>query len=97
MHSMLDVLRAAQSYDVTLMLFLLPHMLLGVIISQEPSKKGATAAACPVHEAIVQEVLAVAQLCTTGRTLDEATADSAQPQAALHLQAFLGALDALQR
>lgn len=94
---MLDVLRAAQSYDITLMLFLLPHMLLGVIISQESRKSGADAVPCPVHEAIVQEVLAVAQLCTTGRTLDEATAASTQTQAALHLQAFLGALDALQR
>lgn len=104
MHSILDVLRAAQSYDITLMLFLLPHMLLGVIKSQPASnlskdaiKRGEKAPPNAVHEAIVQEVLAVARLCSTGRSLDDASASSSQPQAALHLQAFLGALDALQR
>lgn len=104
MLSMLDVLRAAQSYDITLMLFLLPHVLLGVIISQpaasntkDARKQGSKAPPNLVHEAIVQEVLAVARLCSTGCSLDDATAASSQPQAALHLQAFLGALDALQR
>jgi hypothetical protein len=101
---MLDVLRAAQSYDITLMLFLLPHVLLGVIISQPPgnhskdaSKNGSKPPVNAVHEDIVQEVLAVARLCSTGCSLDDAAAASAQPQAALHLQAFLGALDALQQ
>jgi hypothetical protein len=104
MHAMLDVLRAAQRYDITLMLFLLPHMLLGVIVSQTAANEGKGASSSKdrskaptnsVHEAIVLEVLAVARLCTTGHSLDDATA--AQPQAALHLQAFLGALDALQQ
>lgn len=101
---MLDVLRAAQSYDITLMLFLLPHVLLGVITSQPPAsvgrhagKQGRKAPPQAVHEAIVAEVLAVARLCSTGCSLDDSTAASSQPQAALHLQAFLGALDALQR
>ena len=104
MYSMLDVLRAAQSYDVTLMLFLLPHVLLGVITSQPAGntgkgagKGGQKAPPSAVHEAIVAEVLAVARLCSSGRSLDDSSAASSPPQAALHLQAFLGALDALQR
>lgn len=106
MRSILDTLSVAQSYDIALMLFLMPHALLGAITAPAAqAAAGSTAeqggsrpgAENPVHEAIVQEVAAVVRLSVVGRSLDEAAASSTQPQTALHLQAILGALDALQK
>jgi hypothetical protein len=103
MRSILDTLSVAQSYDITLMLFLLPHALLGAVTngtagaSEEDAACPANSCPSPVHEAIVHEVSAVVRLSVPGRSLDDAAATHMQPQTALHLQAILGAFDALQR
>jgi len=98
----------AQSYDIQLMLFVLPYVLLGAITeSGADARSHSAAAAVPksgvgpdgqaAQTAILEEVAAVATRCCGGAGLDAVTQPTAQPREALHLQAILGALDTLKR
>lgn len=107
--SILEAVGPAQSYDIQLMLFVLPNVLLGAITAPAAggrSRRSAVPAAADgaivpdgpaAQTAILQEVAAVAARCSGGTDLAAAAAPTAQPHEALHLQAILGALDTLQR
>lgn len=97
----------AQSYDIPLMLFVLPHVLLGAITAGPADGRSRRSAPAPegslapdgqaAGTAILEEVAAVAARCCGGSDLSAAAAPAAQPHEALHLQAILGALDTLKR
>eukprot|EP00892_Ulva_mutabilis_P006464 jgi/Ulvmu1/418/UM001_0425.1 len=107
--SILEAVSPAQSYDIQLMLFVLPYVLLGAITA--PSAEGRSRRSAPAaapegpivpdgqaaQTAILEEVAAVATLCCGGAGLEAAAPPTAQPREALHLQAILGALDTLKR
>lgn len=107
--AILEAVSPAQSYDIQLMLFVLPYVLLGAITASSGdgrSRRSAPAAAPEggivpdgqaAQAAILEEVAAVATLCCGGAGLEAVTPPTAQPREALHLQAILGALDTLKR
>jgi hypothetical protein len=105
--SVLDTVSPAQSYDIQLMLFALPHVLLGAVTAltenrsrrsmPAPTVSGITPNSKEACHAIIAEIAAVAVRCCAGSNVEEVTQLAGQPKEALHLQAIVGALDALTR